>query len=74
MLAFVNCIIIYVKKKIVSTSLQCLLGSISYSSRGGRLIQPEAAVQYGRYHFNMVSNRSRDFAMFDILPNILMLI
>ncbi|XP_048737688.2 uncharacterized protein LOC125652501 isoform X2 [Ostrea edulis] len=31
----------------------CLLGSISYSSRGGRLIQPEAAVQYGRYHFNM---------------------
>ncbi|XP_061171956.1 uncharacterized protein LOC133181481 [Saccostrea echinata] len=31
----------------------CLLGSIAYSSRGGKLIQPQQATQYGRYHANM---------------------
>ncbi|XP_062603204.1 uncharacterized protein LOC134264974 isoform X1 [Saccostrea cucullata] len=31
----------------------CLLGSIAYTSRGGKLIQPQQARQYGRFHLNM---------------------
>ncbi|XP_061172546.1 uncharacterized protein LOC133181907 [Saccostrea echinata] len=51
----------------------CLLGSIAYSSRGGKLIQPQQARQYGRYHVNMkkaaellMNIRKEDFSHEDL--------